>query len=196
MKPSHRKSMFRNMARSMVTHERIRTTEIRAKELCKVVDSLVTLALRNDLHARRQAYKVLENHQLVQKLFDEIGPRFAGVNGGFTRVVKLGQPRRGDCAAMAVIEFSLLAGEKPAAKTEEKPAGEAKPKKAPAKKTAAAKKEEAPAEEAEAKPKKAPAKKKAAPKKEEAPAEEAAATEEQSAEEKSAEEKPAEKTEE
>jgi large subunit ribosomal protein L17 len=103
--------MFRNMARSLVIHERIRTTEAKAKELRKVADNLVTLALRNDLHARRQAFKVLENHGLVKKLFDEIGPRFAGVPGGFTRVVKLGLPRRGDSADLAVIEFSRQPGE-------------------------------------------------------------------------------------
>ncbi len=155
MKPSHRKSMFRNMARSMVTHERIRTTETRAKELRKVVDGLVALALRNDLHARRQAYKVLENHQLVQRLFDEIGPRFVGVNGGFTRVVKLGEPRRGDCSPMAVIEFTLLAGETSSDSKAETAKKAAPAEKAPAKQKAAAKKveaEEAPAaEEAEGK---------------------------------------------
>ncbi|WP_438616464.1 50S ribosomal protein L17, partial [Oceanidesulfovibrio indonesiensis] len=93
--------MFRNMARSLLTHGRIKTTEAKAKELRSVADKLITLALRNDLHARRQAYRVLENHQLVKKLFDEIGPRFVGVKGGYTRVVKLAVPRAGDCAPMA-----------------------------------------------------------------------------------------------
>jgi len=102
----HRKAMFRNMARSLITHERIKTTVPKAKELSKLADRLVTLALRGDLHARRQAYKILENHQLVKKLFDEIGPRFQEVKGGFTRVVKFAQPRIGDAAPMAVIEFS------------------------------------------------------------------------------------------
>jgi large subunit ribosomal protein L17 len=101
--------MFRNMARSLVTYERIRTTEPKAKEVRKVVDRLVTLALQNTLHARREAYRVLENHQLVKKLFDEIGPRFTGVPGGFTRVVKLGLPRPGDCAPLAVLEFTRAA---------------------------------------------------------------------------------------
>ena len=172
---AHRKALFRNMAKSLITYERIRTTEPKAKELRKVVDKLITLALKNDLPARRQAYKVLGNHGLVQKLFDEIGPRFAGVAGGFTRVVKLGLPRPGDAAPMAVIELTRLA-EKPA-KAEDKPADKPakaedkadKPaKKAPAKK---AKTEEAPAEAeaAEAAPAKKPRKKKA-----EAPAEESA----------------------
>lgn len=107
----HRKAMFRNMARSLITHERIKTTVPKAKELSKLADRLVTLALRGDLHARRQAYKILENHRLVKKLFDEIGPRFQGVKGGFTRVVKFAVPRLGDAAPMAVIEFSRAAEE-------------------------------------------------------------------------------------
>ncbi len=106
---SHRKALFRNMARSLMTFERIRTTEQKAKELRKVADGLVALALQNDLHARREAYKVLGNHQLVAKLFNEIGPRFAGVSGGYTRVVKLGLPRVGDCASLAIIELTRQA---------------------------------------------------------------------------------------
>mgnify|MGYP000893341776 CR=1 FL=1 len=165
---AHRKALFRNMAKSLITYERIRTTEPKAKELRKVVDKLITLALKNDLPARRQAYKVLGNHGLVKKLFDEIGPRFAGVPGGFTRVVKLGLPRPGDAAPMAVIELTRLA-EKPA-----KPAKEEKPAEKPAEKKAAKPKKAEAKEEAEgeAKPKKAPAKK--AAKKAEAPADEAA----------------------
>lgn len=179
---AHRTALFRNMAKSLITYERIRTTETKAKELRKVVDKLITLALKNDLPARRQAYKVLGNHGLVKKLFDEIGPRFAGVPGGFTRVVKLGLPRPGDAAPMAVIELTRMAEKvaKPAKdeKSEEKPAekkaakpkkaeaaaeGEAKPKKAPAKKAAKPKADDAAAEEAPKKPRK---------KKAEAPAEE------------------------
>ena len=106
----HRKAMFRNMAKSLVTYGRIRTTETKAKELRKVADNLVTLALRNDLHAKRQAYKVLGSHSLVKKLFDDYGPCFSGVPGGYTRVVKLALPRKGDNAPMAVIEFTRLPG--------------------------------------------------------------------------------------
>lgn len=104
----HRKAMFRNMARSLIVHERIRTTVPKAKELRKFVEPLITLALKNDLNARRAAYKVLGNHSLVKRLFDEIGPRFAAqASGGYTRIVKFGAPRTGDSAPMALIEFTL-----------------------------------------------------------------------------------------
>ena len=112
---SHRKAMFRNMAKSLLTHERITTTEVKAKELRKFADRLVTWALQNDLHSRRLAYRVLESHTLVKKLFDEIGPRFSGMGGGYTRIVKLALPRRGDCAPMAVIELATDRGAKVAA---------------------------------------------------------------------------------
>ncbi|MDQ7031226.1 MAG: 50S ribosomal protein L17 [Desulfonauticus sp.] len=102
----HRKAMFKNMAQALVMHERIKTTLPKAKELRRVVDRLVTLGLRNDLHSRRLAFKILENHQLVKKLFDEIAPCFRGVPGGYTRVVKMALPRKGDCARMAIIEFT------------------------------------------------------------------------------------------
>ena len=112
--PSHRKALLRNMSKALLTHGRIRTTEVKAKELRGVVESLITLARRNDVAARRQAYRELGSHQLVQKLFDEIAPRFAGVPGGYTRVVKLAMPRRGDCAPMAIIELTKQAAEAPA----------------------------------------------------------------------------------
>jgi ribosomal protein L17 len=78
---SHRMAMFRNMARALLTYEAIRTTEAKAKDLRSVVEKLITLALRDDLHARREAYNVLNNHQMVQKLFSDIGPRYAGRQG-------------------------------------------------------------------------------------------------------------------
>ena len=112
--PSHRKALLRNMSKALLTHGRIRTTEVKAKELRGVVESLITLARRNDLAARRQAFRDLGDHQLVQKLFDEIAPRFAGVPGGYTRVVKLAMPRVGDCAPMAIIELTKQAEEAPA----------------------------------------------------------------------------------
>jgi large subunit ribosomal protein L17 len=133
---AHRKALMRNMARALLTYERIRTTEAKAKELRKVVDGLVSLALRDDLHSRRQAYKALNNHQLVQRLFDEIAPRFKEDQGGYTRILKLAVPRRGDCAPMCVIELTRRAEEaaeekniakaaKPEAKDESEAAAEA-----------------------------------------------------------------------
>lgn len=153
MDSSRRKAMFRNMAKSLIVHGRIRTTETRAKELRGVVERLVRFALKNDVPARREAYKVLENHALVKKLFDEIGPLFAGVEGGYTRVLKLGEPRKGDAAPMAMIEFSRTEADVAAA-AEEKPkkkaaAKKAAPEKAPAKK-AEPEAEEAKAEEPKA----------------------------------------------
>lgn len=120
----HRKSMLRNMARSLLIHERIRTTEAKAKELRGVVEHLVTLARTDSVHARRLAYKVLENHQLVARLFNDIAPRFANQPGGYTRVVKLGLPRAGDCAPMAIIELTQAA---PATAEAPKPAETVQP---------------------------------------------------------------------
>ena len=120
----HRKSMLRNMARSLLIHERIRTTEQKAKELRGIVEGLVTLARTDTVHARRLAYKVLENHQLVARLFNEIAPRFTGQPGGYTRVVKLGLPRAGDCAPMAIIELTKQAAASAKAETKPAPAAE------------------------------------------------------------------------
>jgi len=104
----HRKSLMKNMVRSLVEHERIRTTEAKAKELSIFADKLITLALQDSLHARRQAFAILGSHHSVKRLFDEIGPRFKDVPGGYTRVVKFGIPRVGDNASMALIEFTRL----------------------------------------------------------------------------------------
>jgi len=120
----HRTAMFKNMARALLTYEQIRTTETKAKELRRIVDKLITLAVKNDLHGRRQAFKVLGSHQLVQRLFDVIGPRFDG-NGGYTRILKLSQPRKGDCAPMVIIELTRKAE---APKEEAKPAKTEEPK--------------------------------------------------------------------
>ncbi len=104
--PAHRKALFRNMAKALITYGRITTTEAKAKELRGVVEPLITLGLKNDLHSRREAYRVLGSHKLVKRLFDEVAPGFAGVPGGFTRVLKLSLPRQGDAAPMAVIELT------------------------------------------------------------------------------------------
>lgn len=107
--PSHRKAMLQNLAKALLLHGRIRTTEMKAKDLRRVVEPLITLAKRNDLHARRLAYRVLNDHALVKHLFDEVGPIFAEVPGGYTRVLKLATRRKGDNAPMAIIEFSRTA---------------------------------------------------------------------------------------
>ena len=84
----HRKAMFRNMAKSLLVHGKIRTTEAKAKELRKVADKLVTLALRNDLHSRRLAFKVLGDHALVKTLFDEVGTQ---IRWSFRRIYPCGE---------------------------------------------------------------------------------------------------------
>ena len=122
--PPHRKALLLNLAKALLNHGKIRTTEVKAKELRGVVEPLITLALRNDLHARRQAYRALGNHALVKRLFDEVGPLFAGVPGGFTRVIKLARPRRGDNAPLALIELTRNPGEKAAPAKKETPAPE------------------------------------------------------------------------
>ncbi|MEQ8434051.1 50S ribosomal protein L17 [Maricaulaceae bacterium MS644] len=101
---SHRKAMFANMAASLIEHEQIVTTLPKAKELKPIMDKLVTLAKRGDLHARRQAISQIRNKDQVVKLFDTIGPRYTERNGGYTRVLKAGF-RHGDNAPMAVIEL-------------------------------------------------------------------------------------------
>jgi len=97
---------MQNLSKSLLLHGKIRTTVLKAKDMRRVVEPLITLAQRNDLHARRLAYKVLNDHKLVKHLFDVVGPLFAGVPGGYTRISKLAMPRRGDNAPMAVIELT------------------------------------------------------------------------------------------
>ncbi|MEQ8298575.1 MULTISPECIES: 50S ribosomal protein L17 [Nitratireductor] len=101
---SHRKALFTNMAASLIEHEQITTTLPKAKELRPIVEKLVTLGKRGDLHARRQAISRVGSDKLVQRLFDTIAPRYAERNGGYLRIMKAGF-RHGDNAPMAVIEF-------------------------------------------------------------------------------------------
>lgn len=100
----HRKALFSNMAGSLIEHEQIKTTLPKAKELRPIVEKLITLAKRGDLHARRQAGAKLKEEQYVAKLFDILGPRYAERSGGYVRVLKAGF-RYGDMAPMAIIEF-------------------------------------------------------------------------------------------
>ncbi|MAD94886.1 MAG: 50S ribosomal protein L17 [Rhodobacteraceae bacterium] len=100
----HRKALFSNMAGSLIEHEQIKTTLPKAKELRPIVEKLITLAKRGDLHARRQAAAKLKEDKYVSKLFDVLGPRYAERQGGYIRVMKAGF-RYGDMAPMAIIEF-------------------------------------------------------------------------------------------
>ena len=101
---SHRKAMFANMAASLIQHEQIITTLPKAKEIRPIVEKLVTLGKRGDLHARRQAISQIRDVTVVAKLFDAIATRYATCNGGYLRIMKAGY-RQGDNAAIAVIEF-------------------------------------------------------------------------------------------
>lgn len=101
---SARKALFRGMLTSFFEHERIETTEAKAKELRGLAEQMITLAKRGDLHARRQVLAYLMSEDVVKKLFDEIAPKYAERQGGYTRVIKLGL-RKGDAAPLAFIEL-------------------------------------------------------------------------------------------
>jgi large subunit ribosomal protein L17 len=101
---SHRIAMFRNMVTSLFKYERIRTTGVKAKELRRWAEHLITLAKRGDLHARRQALTIIREKGVVHKLFDEANEKFGNSNGGYTRIVKLGR-RAGDAAPMSLVEL-------------------------------------------------------------------------------------------
>ncbi|MEJ6477766.1 MAG: 50S ribosomal protein L17 [Octadecabacter sp.] len=100
----HRKALFANMAGSLIEHEQITTTLPKAKELKRIIDKLITLGKRGDLHARRLAASRLKQDMHVAKLFEILGPRYKDRNGGYVRVLKAGF-RYGDMAPMAIIEF-------------------------------------------------------------------------------------------
>ncbi|MDN3713127.1 50S ribosomal protein L17 [Paracoccus cavernae] len=100
----HRKAMFANMAGSLIEHEQIKTTLPKAKELRPIIEKLITLAKRGDLHARRQAAAQLKQDQYVARLFEILGPRYKERQGGYVRILKAGF-RYGDMAPMAIIEF-------------------------------------------------------------------------------------------
>src|SRR6266568_1007566 len=153
----HRKALLANQVCSLIEHQRIKTTLAKAKAVRPLAERMVTLGKNGSLHARRNALSILRQKNAVKKLFDEIAPASTERNGGYTRIVKLGQ-RRSDSARMAFIEWVDAA----AAAIEEKPAEEKKarrkepkpePKQKEAKreepKLAEGKREEAPAEEAE-----------------------------------------------
>ena len=101
---SHRKAMFANMSAALIKHEQIETTLPKAKELRPIVEKLITLGKRGDLHARRQAIAQVRDETQVQKLFATLGPRYKDRQGGYIRILKAGF-RYGDNAARAIIEF-------------------------------------------------------------------------------------------
>jgi len=129
---SHRKAMFRNMVTSLFKHERIQTTEVKAKALRSWVDHLVTLAKRGDLHARRQALSIVREKNVVHKLFEDAPKRFGSISGGYTRIVKLGL-RKGDAAPMSLLELVTAEDAGPSKAKKKKPAKgkERKPAAAP-----------------------------------------------------------------
>ena len=98
----HRTAMLRNMVTSLFDHEKLTTTDARAKELRKVADRMITLGKRGDLHARRQVLSVIRDQTIVAKLFDQIGPRYKDRPGGYTRIIKIGS-RLGDNAPQSII---------------------------------------------------------------------------------------------
>ena len=102
--PAHERLMLANLATALFEHDRITTTEAKAKRLRPLAERLITFAKRGDLHARRQVMTVIRDKDVVHKLFAEIGPKFAERPGGYTRITKVG-PRKGDNAPMAVIEL-------------------------------------------------------------------------------------------
>jgi large subunit ribosomal protein L17 len=101
---SHRKAVLRNLATSLFRHERVETTQAKAKELRPYAERLITLAKRGDVHSRRLVGRKIADREILGKLFDDIGPRYASRPGGYTRILKTGS-RRGDGAEMAFIEL-------------------------------------------------------------------------------------------
>ena len=112
---AHRKALFKNLVLALTQHDRIRTTDAKAKELRRYADRMVTLGKQGDLAARRHAFAFMQSRDAVKKLFDEIAPRYKDRAGGYTRVVKFGF-RRGDAAQLSIIEFTGLEEKAPTRK--------------------------------------------------------------------------------
>jgi large subunit ribosomal protein L17 len=124
--------MFRNMVTSLLKHDRIQTTDAKAKELRRWADHIITLAKKGDLHARRQALSIVREKDVVHKLFEEAPKRFESVSGGYTRIIKIGR-RPGDAAPVSLIE--LITPEKKKKKTSKKTKAATSKKAAPKKKS-------------------------------------------------------------
>lgn len=101
---SHRKALLKNMSNSLIKHEQIKTTLPKAKELKPIVDKMITLGKKGDLHNKRQAISILQDMEVVDKLFSNLAKRYANRKGGYTRIIKFGF-RKGDSAPMAIIEL-------------------------------------------------------------------------------------------
>ena len=145
MPSDRRQAVVNNLIKSLVQHGQIRTTHARAKEAQRLADRLVTLGKDGSIHARRRAFRILQDQRLVGQLFSDIAPRYVDVSGGYTRVLRL-SPRPGDGAQQALLAFSRLPAGQPAAPKSQKPAS------APQAPTAPKRQPEKPAE-AEEKPK-------------------------------------------
>jgi large subunit ribosomal protein L17 len=124
----HRKALLANQVCSLIEHQRIKTTLAKAKAVRPLAEKMVTLGKKGSLHARRTALAVLRQKNAVKKLFDEVAPRSTDRNGGYTRIVKLGQ-RKSDSASMAFIEWvdALVAEEKPATEAKQSKKKDAEP---------------------------------------------------------------------
>jgi large subunit ribosomal protein L17 len=136
--PAHERLMLANLATALFEHGKITTTEAKAKRLRPLAERLITFAKRGDLHARRRVMTVVRDKGVVHELFTEIGPRYENRHGGYTRITKVG-PRKGDNAAMAVIELVEAMTAKAETISEATAATKKTAKKAPAKKAAAKK---------------------------------------------------------
>ncbi|SRR5581483_7398338 len=119
--PAHRRALFRNLVTALLEHEAIRTTDAKAKEVRRWADQMITLGKQGTLHARRRAAIVVQRASVLKKLFDDLAPRNADRNGGYTRVVKLGQ-RAGDAAHLSVVELVERTGAEAEEKGKKKPA--------------------------------------------------------------------------
>jgi large subunit ribosomal protein L17 len=136
----HRELMFRNMLVSLLQHERIKTTLAKGKELRRWVDKVITLGKQGTLHAKRQAFALLRNHEIVRKLFEEIAPKLKNRQGGYTRVYKMGW-REGDRAPLSLVELITFSAVEEKKKSTVKKAKEVLKKVAPKRKSKEEKKE-------------------------------------------------------
>ncbi len=134
---AHRKAMFRNLVTSLLEHERVQTTDAKAKELRRVAERMITLGKRGSLHDRRRALRVIRSREVTAKVFDDLAERYRGRPGGYTRVLKVGH-RVGDAAAISLVE---LVEPMEASAEEEKPKKKAARKKTSSRKTQQAKAE-------------------------------------------------------